>query len=197
MPDKDNFNAVIDTAESTVGTLCAGSYPNKLAHQDVEQNLYPVENSIVRRLTPTECERLQGYPDGWVSELPAKEDMTDDEVEFWNKARKTECEIEGKNFREMNKEQTLRWYNKMIRSESSQYKALGNSIATGPNSFWKYLIKRISAQYTRDITMGSLFDGIGGFPMVHEQINGKGTCLWASEVATFPIAVTMYHFNEE
>jgi len=151
----------------------------------------------VRRLTPTECERLQGFPDGWVSELPEKSEMSDEETAFWNKARQKECEIEGRGFKPMSNEQCLKWYNKMIKSESAQYKALGNSIATGPNSFWKFLLKRIAAQSTRELTMGSLFDGIGGFPLVHEQINGKGSCLWASEIACFPIAVTRYHFGEE
>ena len=40
------------------------------------------------------------------------------------------------------------------------------------------------------LTMGSLFDGIGGFPLIWEEINGKGSCLWASEIEEFPIAVT-------
>ena len=42
----------------------------------------------------------------------------------------------------------------------------------------------------KSITMASLFDGIGGFPYIWEQINGKGSCLWASEIEEFPIAVT-------
>ena len=42
----------------------------------------------------------------------------------------------------------------------------------------------------KDATMASLFDGIGGFPHLWEQINGKGSCLWASEIEDFPIAVT-------
>ena len=42
----------------------------------------------------------------------------------------------------------------------------------------------------RCVTMGSLFDGIGGFPLIWEEINGKGSCLWASEIEEFPIAVT-------
>ena len=67
------------------------------------------------------------------------------------------------------------------------YTALGNSIAL---PFWKWLIKRISAQYERDATMASLFDGIGGFPHLWEQVNSRGTCLWASEVNEFSIAVT-------
>lgn len=81
-------------------------------------------------------------------------------------------------------------------SDSARYKALGNSIATGPNSFWKWMLKRIAAQSTRELTMGSLFDGIGGFPMIHEQINGKGSCLWASEIEEFCIAVTKKRFPE-
>ena len=109
---------------------------------------------IVRRLTPLECERLQGFPDGWT-----------DIGEY----------IDSK------------WKKKQS-SDSARYKALGNSIALPP---WKWVIKRICSHYERDATMASLFDGIGGFPHLWEQINGKGSCLWASEIEDFPIAVTM------
>ena len=108
---------------------------------------------IVRRLTPLECERLQGYPDGWT-----------DIGEY--------IDTNGK------KRQT---------SDAARYKALGNSIALPP---WKWVLKRLCGCYERDATMASLFDGIGGFPYLWEQINGKGTCLWASEIEEFPIAVT-------
>ena len=108
---------------------------------------------IVRRLTPLECERLQGYPDGWT------------DIGEW-------IDSNGK------KRQT---------SDAARYKALGNSIALPP---WKWVLKRLCACYERDATMASLFDGIGGFPYLWEQINGKGTCLWASEIEEFPIAVT-------
>ena len=59
------------------------------------------------------------------------------------------------------------------------------------------VLKRLCAIYERDATMASLFDGIGGFPYIWEQLNGKGSCLWASEIEPFPIAVTKYHFGEE
>ena len=49
--------------------------------------------------------------------------------------------------------------------------------------------------YERDATMASLFDGIGGFPLIWEQLNGRGTCLWASEIEEFPIAVTKRRFG--
>lgn len=99
--------------------------------------------------------------------------------------------------------QNCRWV-KVIKSEAAQgkkhkaadsprYKALGNSIAIPP---WKWVLKRLCARYERDATMASLFDGIGGFPLIWEQINGKGSCLWASEIEEFPMAVTKVRFGE-
>ena len=46
------------------------------------------------------------------------------------------------------------------------------------------------------LTLGSLFDGIGGFPLAWEHFNGKGSARWASEIEEFPIAVTKKHFPE-
>lgn len=79
-------------------------------------------------------------------------------------------------------------------ADSPRYKALGNSIAL---PFWFWLLRRISAQYERPATLGSLFDGIGGFPLCWERCNGIGTARWASEIEEFPIAVTKYHFGDE
>ena len=107
----------------------------------------------VRRLTPLECERLQGYPDGWT------------DIGEWTDSK-------GKRHR---------------KADRPRYMALGNSIALPP---WKWIMKRLCAQYERDAMLASLFDGIGGFPYIWEQINGKGSCLWASEIEEFPIAVT-------
>ena len=115
-------------------------------------------NMAVRRLTPLECERLQGFPDGWT------------DIGEW-------VDSKGK------KRQT---------TDSARYKALGNSIALPP---WKWVLKRLCAQYERDATMASLFDGIGGFPLIWEQLNGKGSCLWASEIEEFPMAVTRKRFG--
>lgn len=79
-------------------------------------------------------------------------------------------------------------------SDSARYRAIGNAICT---PFWKYLLKRISAQYERDATMGSLFNGIGCFPYLWEQINGNGSAVWSSEIDEFCNAVSKYHFPEE
>lgn len=71
-------------------------------------------------------------------------------------------------------------------SDSARYKALGNSIALPP---WRFVLSRLNA-YLTEHTMASLFDGIGGFSLIWQELNGPGKCLWASEIEEFPIAVT-------
>ena len=115
---------------------------------------------IVRRLTPMECERLQGFPDGWT------------DIGAWTDSK-------GKLHKES--------------SDSARYKAMGNSIALPP---WKWVLKRLCANYERDATLGSLFDGVGGFPLIWSQLNGVGSVKWASEIEEFPIAVTKRHCEE-
>ena len=171
MPDKENFNCVLQIADEPVVLDRAffnqgqnalydpqfytdGTVPTLVAKGPCAvQTRY-----IVRRLTPLECERLQGYPDGWT------------DIGEW-------VDTKGKNHKE---------------ADSPRYKALGNSIAIPP---WKWVLKRLCACYERDATMASLFDGIGGFPYIWEQLNGKGSCLWASEIEEFPIAVTKLRFG--
>jgi DNA (cytosine-5)-methyltransferase 1 len=79
-------------------------------------------------------------------------------------------------------------------TDSARYKALGNSIAL---PFWFYLLRRISAEYERPATMGSLFSGIGGFDLCWMRCNGIGTVLWESEVDDYCIAVCKKHFGDE
>lgn len=79
-------------------------------------------------------------------------------------------------------------------ADTPRYKALGNSIAL---PFWCWLLERISAYLPEGATLGSLFDGIGGFPLIWESLNGKGCCLWASEIDEFCIAVTKRRFGED
>lgn len=117
-------------------------------------------NMVVRRLTPLECTRLQGYPDGWV------------DIGDWTDEK-------GKKHKD---------------ADSPKYKALGNSIAL---PFWDWMLRRMARYLPEGATLGSLFDGIGGFPLIWERIHGKGTARWASEIEPFPIAVTKKHFPEE
>lgn len=179
-------NQIPLTYQKTTGTLSpgahAGSYNGQDAYNDMlvcgaavpdiahtlkakancdfreDSETYPVQNRVVRRLTPLECERLQGFPDHWT------------DLGEWTDSK-------GKRHKD---------------ADSPRYKALGNSIALPP---WKWLLKRLCGNYERDATMASLFDGIGGFPLIWEQLNGRGTCLWASEIEEFPIAVTKRRFG--
>lgn len=116
---------------------------------------------IVRRLTPTECERLQGYPDGWT------------DLGEW-------IDSKGKTHKD---------------ADTPRYKALGNSIALPQ---WYYVLGGIADRLPEDATLGSLFDGIGGFPYVWAQLHAghKELCVWASEIEEFPIAVTKKWFPE-
>ena len=80
-------------------------------------------------------------------------------------------------------------------ADSPRYKALGNSIAL---PFWQWMaermVKQLQADGVEDPTMASLFDGIGGFPLVFQRCGAEP--VWASEVESFPIAVTKKHFPE-
>ena len=82
---------------------------------------------IVRRLTPTECSRLQGFPDFW-GHPDTKTEFTDEEYEFWLNVRNTHAEINGKTVKPYTKDQMLNWYNK-LHTDSSEYKLWGNGIA--------------------------------------------------------------------
>lgn len=88
---------------------------------------------IVRRLTPTECARLQGFPDWW-GHPDRKDDFTEDEYRFWLQVRNTHAAINGRTEKQYTKEQMLSWYNK-LHSDSSEYKMWGNGIAL-PNALY-------------------------------------------------------------
>ena len=85
---------------------------------------------IVRRLTPTECARLQGFPDNW-GEPDKKDDFTDEEYQFWLDVRNTHAAINGKAQKGYTKSQILTWYNK-LHTDSAEYKMWGNGIALPP-----------------------------------------------------------------
>lgn len=119
-----------------------------------------VSTGVVRRLTPLECERLQGFPDGWT------------DIGDW-------IDTKGKKHKS---------------ADAPRYKALGNSIAL---PFWLWMLRRMSGYLPTGATMGSLFDGIGGFPLCWETVHGKGKARWASEIEEFPIAVTKMRFPED
>ena len=88
---------------------------------------------IVRRLTPTECARLQGFPDNW-GHPDVKTELTDGEYQFWLNVRNTHAAINDKPTKDYTKEQILKWYNG-LHTDSSEYKMWGNGIAL-PNALY-------------------------------------------------------------
>ena len=126
----DEKNAYIDQ----FGTL--------KAHASGGTQQHVMERMVVRRLTPLECTRLQGYPDGWV------------DIGNWTDEK-------GRVHKE---------------ADAPKHKALGNSIAL---PFWRWMFGRMAAYLPEGATLGSLFDGIGGFPLCWESIHGAGTARWA------------------
>lgn len=149
----------------TSQTLDASYYKGAGARNGKEREILAVEDgkgnvteTIVRRLTPLECERLQGYPDHWT------------DIGEW-------VDSNGKKHKD---------------ADSPRYKALGNSIAL---PFWEWMAKRMVEQLGKENpTMGSLFDGIGGFPLAYQRAGCEP--VWASEIEEFCIAVTKKHFPE-
>jgi DNA (cytosine-5)-methyltransferase 1 len=82
---------------------------------------------VVRRLTPTECARLQGFADRW-GDIEPKTEFSDEEYKFWLEVRNTHATINGKAVKEYTKSQMLTWYNK-LHTDSAEYKLWGNGIA--------------------------------------------------------------------
>lgn len=118
-----------------------------------------VDGPIARRLTPTEWERLQGFPNGWT------------DIGEW-------FDENGKKHKP---------------ADSPRYKALGNSIALPQ---WEWILTKMSP-YVTNPTLGSLFDGISGFPFVFEKVYGNGTAKWGCEIDGFCNAVSIKHFPDD
>lgn len=123
------------TLKASGGTYGGGS-ENLVA----EQSFSPIRY-IVRRLTPTECARLQGFPDLW-GHLNKKESFTDEEYKFWIEVRNAYAKINNKAVKDYTKAQILTWYNK-LHTDSAEYKMWGNGIAL-PNAL--YVMQGIAAE---------------------------------------------------
>ena len=82
---------------------------------------------IVRRLTPTECARLQGFPDWWCSNLVTDE-PTEEEIEFWTEVFETHRSVMGSSSKPKSRNQIIKWL-KAPHSDSAEYKMWGNGVA--------------------------------------------------------------------
>ena len=127
--------------EEQANPICASDY------KDPDIVAYPPDKVryIVRRLTPTECARLQGFPDEW-GHPDVKDALTDEEYAFWLNVRNTHAAINGKAVKDYTKEQILKWYNG-LHTDSAEYKMWGNGIAL-PNAL--YVMQGIADVFARE-----------------------------------------------
>lgn len=108
--------------EELANTLVATDYKDPpIVNDEIE------EDYIVRRLTPTECARLQGFPDWWCDDL-GTEEPTNEEIAYWKDVFKTHAEALGKNVKPKTDRQIKKWL-KNPHSDSAEYKMWGNGVA--------------------------------------------------------------------
>lgn len=127
------------------------------------------KKAVVRRLTPLECERLQGFPDGWT------------DIGEWT-------DTKGKKHQPSDSPR----YKALGNSIAVGY-------ANNRRGFWCWMAEKMVSELKKEgndnPTMASLFDGIGGFPLAFSSYGCEP--IWASEIEEFPIAVTKIRFPEE
>ena len=101
-------------------TLCATDYKDPpLINASREYS--------VRRLTPTECARLQGFPDWWCDDLAIAE-PTDADIAFWTDVWETHRRIVSPNTKAKSRSEVEKWV-KNPHSDAAEYKMWGNGVA--------------------------------------------------------------------
>ena len=116
---KASYFTAVD--EELAGALVATDYKDPPLINDTDGADY-----IVRRLTPTECARLQGFPDWWCSDL-AVEEPTTDELRFWLQVFETHSRVTGET-KPKTLKQVVRWLREP-HTDSAEYKMWGNGVA--------------------------------------------------------------------
>ena len=141
----EDVSFTLDAADRHAVAYCmtTGNYTQTLKEQSPtlmarDYKDPPVVNEtepeyIVRRLTPTECARLQGFPDWWCAGLGTDE-PTEDEMEFWTEVFETHRLVVGTSSRPKSRNQIVKWL-KDPHSDSAEYKMWGNGVAL-PNVYF-------------------------------------------------------------
>ena len=117
--------------EEIAATLMARDYKDPQAAFAPQTTFVPQSESkpryIVRRLTPTECGRLQGFPDGWCDGLETP-GLTEAELRWWAEVFETHRKIMGTSSKPASPKQVAKWL-KNPYSDSAAYKMWGNGVA--------------------------------------------------------------------
>ena len=140
----EDVSFTLDAADRHAVAYCmtTGSYTQALEEQSPtlmarDYKDPPVVNEtepeyIVRRLTPTECARLQGFPDWWCAGLGTDE-PSEDEIEFWTEVFETHRSVMGMSSKPKSRNQIIKWL-KNPHFDSAEYKMWGNGVAL-PNVY--------------------------------------------------------------
>ena len=105
----------------------------------------PPRRYIVRRLTPLECCRLQGYPDGWTENI-SFDALSQEQVDQLEQIRRTWAEVNNKKYKPCKDRDAQRKWFEGLRTDSAEYKAYGNSLAI-PCSY--DVIRRVAKEIRR------------------------------------------------
>ena len=164
-----------NTAETTISTEQSNDKVYSLSHNSemrVYDNItetlkytdykmpppvFEVSKSVLRRITPTECARLQGFPDTWCDGL-VNDNPTDDELEFWKSTWNEWCD--SQNIKRKSRSQIKAWLRKTP-TDASMYKAYGNSVAIPCVQFIMNQIVRVEedAEYREMFKDFEVWDG--------------------------------------
>ncbi|WP_294143858.1 DNA cytosine methyltransferase [uncultured Clostridium sp.] len=118
------------SGKDVFGTLAASMGSKQwLGNQEAFSGDYHIleQDYIVRRLTPTECARLQGFPDWWCSDLGTA-NPTKEEIKWWSEVFETHRHIMGKSTKPKSEKQIIKWL-RNPHSDSTEYKMWGNGVA--------------------------------------------------------------------
>ena len=124
------------SGKEVFGTLSASMGSKQwLGNQEAFSGDYHIVEPeyIVRRLTPTECARLQGFPDWWCGGL-GTEEPTEEDLTFWREVFETHRKVAGTSTKPKTDKQIIKWL-KNPHSDSAEYKMWGNGVAL-PNVYF-------------------------------------------------------------
>ena len=122
--------------EGVMGTVATGAHPSGFNGQDAFNDRLVIDNPeaqpapvtyTVRRLTPTECARLQGFPDWWCRNL-GTEDPTEEELAFWADVFETHRRLVTQAKKPKTEKQIRKWLADPY-SDAAEYKLWGNGVA--------------------------------------------------------------------
>ena len=128
--------------EGVMGTVATGAHPSGFNGQDAFNDRLVIDNPeaqpapvtyTVRRLTPTECARLQGFPDWWCRDL-GTEDPTGEELAFWADVFETHRKIVTHAKKPKTEKQIRKWLADPY-TDSAEYRIWGNGICLA-NAFF-------------------------------------------------------------